>query len=235
MLNDKEKGGLGVGSISAFNKSLLYKWKWRVLTADSDVIWLKVLKACHGNNVGLSSTNGITGGGVWKTIVAILFIGLSLDGFIQDNTLNKVVRNGISTRFWKDVWCGEASLQVRFPRLFLLSTNANGMVRDFWLNGRWNFQWHLPIRGGAQQCMLHEMMEVLADCRCSDEPDVWRWNLDPAGTFTVRSLRSHIDSLQLPEVDIVTRWIRLVPIKVNILVWRLGLNRLPTLDNLDRK
>ena len=39
----------------------------------------------------------------------------------------------------------------------------------------------------------------------------------------------------LHEGVIATRWVRFVPIKVNILVWRLGLGRLPTLDNLDRK
>ena len=31
LLNSKEKGGLEVGSLSAFNYALLYKWRWRFL------------------------------------------------------------------------------------------------------------------------------------------------------------------------------------------------------------
>ena len=65
-------------------------------------------------------------------------------------------------------------MQVRFPRLFALSDNRNGLVRDYWINDRWTFQWRLPIRGGAQQLMVHDMMEILADHRCSGNPDVWR-------------------------------------------------------------
>ena len=30
ILNSLDKGGLGVGSLSAFNQALLYKWKWRL-------------------------------------------------------------------------------------------------------------------------------------------------------------------------------------------------------------
>ena len=54
-------------------------------------------------------------------------------------------------------------------------------------------------------------------------------------TLTVSSLRCHIDALMLAEVVTTMRWLRFVPIKVNSLVWRLSLGRLPTLDNLDRK
>ncbi|KAL4583708.1 hypothetical protein LXL04_008291 [Taraxacum kok-saghyz] len=78
-------------------------------------------------------------------------------------------------------------------------------------------------------------MEMLDGHGCSEGSDTWRWALDSSGAFTVSSLRTHIDSLMLPEVVISTRWVQFVPIKVNILVWRLGLVRLPTLDNLNCK
>ena len=83
--------------------------------------------------------------------------------------------------------------------------------------------------------MLQELMEMFDGYVCSEGQDTWRWGLDPSGVFTVSSLRSHIDSLMLPEGVSATRWLRFVPIKVNVLVWRLGLGRLPTRDNLVRK
>ncbi|KAL4589272.1 hypothetical protein LXL04_002178 [Taraxacum kok-saghyz] len=77
-----------------------------------------------------------------------------MDEILQSGALSKVVTGGLNTRFWKDVWCGDVAFQDRFPRLFLLSSNANGMVREFWDNDGWNLQWWFPIRGGAQQAML---------------------------------------------------------------------------------
>ena len=184
MLNAEQKGGLGVGSIAALNKALLFKWNWRFLMADEEHVWVKVLKAFHGSHVGLSTSNVVTGGGVWKTIVDTIN-RLRMDEILQSSALSKVVKGGSNTRFWNDVWCGDMAFQVRFHRRFLLSTNTNGMVRDFWEDTGWNLQWWLPIRGGAQQAMLQELMAILVGFGCSEGRDTWRWGLHPSGVFTV--------------------------------------------------
>nr|XP_043638054.1 uncharacterized protein LOC122609060 [Erigeron canadensis] len=53
--------------------------------------------------------------------------------------------------------------------------------------------------------------------------------------FSVKGVRSMIDKALLPYSLIATRWNKLIPRKVNILAWRILLDRLPTRCNLAKK
>ena len=46
--------------------------------------------------------------------------------------------------------------------------------------------------------------------------DMWVWSLEGSGDFFVASVRKLIDDKRLPEVSSKTRWIKAVPIKVNV-------------------
>ncbi|GJX66847.1 hypothetical protein Tco_0302574 [Tanacetum coccineum] len=46
-----------------------------------------------------------------------------------------------------------------------------------------------------------------------------------SGEFSVKSVRNLIDDTLLPKSDVPTRWVKLIPIKVNILAWRIRLDR----------
>ncbi|GJT50984.1 RNA-directed DNA polymerase, eukaryota, reverse transcriptase zinc-binding domain protein [Tanacetum coccineum] len=46
ILASLDQGGLGVGSLKAFNLALLQKWRWRLVTKP-DSLWVKVIKAIH--------------------------------------------------------------------------------------------------------------------------------------------------------------------------------------------
>ncbi|GJX02961.1 hypothetical protein Tco_0188877 [Tanacetum coccineum] len=50
--------------------------------------------------------------------------------------------------------------------------------------------------------------------------DRWYWSLDGSGEFTVASVRKVIDDIRLPVVATQTRWIKAVPIKVNVHAWK---------------
>nr|GEX03388.1 hypothetical protein [Tanacetum cinerariifolium] len=56
------RGSLGVGSYKTFNMSLLLKWRWRLLNHPY-ALWVKVMKAIHGGEVGFellgSQSNGV--------------------------------------------------------------------------------------------------------------------------------------------------------------------------------
>ena len=51
-----------MGNLKAFNVSLLYKWKWRLLT-NPDALWVKVIRSIHGDEADIDMngcrTNGL--------------------------------------------------------------------------------------------------------------------------------------------------------------------------------
>ncbi|XP_071688761.1 uncharacterized protein [Rutidosis leptorrhynchoides] len=66
-------------------------------------------------------------------------------------------------------------------------------------------------------------MENVGDVRVSDTEDSWSWNIDHSGIFVVNSTRRHIDKSILPSSNRCTTWMKYVPSKINILLWRLNL------------
>ncbi|GJS19659.1 RNA-directed DNA polymerase, eukaryota, reverse transcriptase zinc-binding domain protein [Tanacetum coccineum] len=91
-----------------------------------------------------------------------------------------------------------------------------------------------PI-GGAEQSQFTSLLSVIGAVSLTDHNDSWLWSLDTSNGFSVASVRSLIDDNSLDVVSKATRWNRSIPIKVNVFLWRLMLNKLPTRVNLDRK
>nr|GEZ59331.1 RNA-directed DNA polymerase, eukaryota [Tanacetum cinerariifolium] len=66
----------------------------------------------------------------------------------------------------------------------------------------------------------------------SSSPDRYFCYLNGDGAYRVKDIRSELDDLFLPSSAMATRWVNLVPIKVNIFTWRVSIDRLPTRGNL---
>ncbi|GKA73906.1 RNA-directed DNA polymerase, eukaryota [Tanacetum coccineum] len=79
---------------------------------------------------------------------------------------------------------------------------------------------------------LHHLVELVGSISLSPSNDRWAWLLGSSGEFSVHSARTFIDDILLPFVGDVTRWVKVVPIKVNILAWKVCLDKLPTRLNL---
>nr|GEZ31716.1 hypothetical protein [Tanacetum cinerariifolium] len=45
--------------------------------------------------------------------------------FIPNLAIRRKIGNGMNTRFWKDVWCGDRTLEDRFPRMASLASDRN--------------------------------------------------------------------------------------------------------------
>nr|GEU36797.1 RNA-directed DNA polymerase, eukaryota [Tanacetum cinerariifolium] len=74
------------------------------------------------------------------------------------------------------------------------------------------------------------------DDRWLDVPmgDRWTWKFS-SGEFSVASVRRLIDDKTLPDAAQKTRWVRYVPIKVNVIAWKVKSNSLPTRFNISRR
>ncbi|KAK5786819.1 hypothetical protein PVK06_041465 [Gossypium arboreum] len=62
--------------------------------------------------------------------------------WVGQNSFRWVLGNGESMLFREDVWCGNWSLKVEFPRLFRLATGKNSLVYEVATNNNFEeVQW----------------------------------------------------------------------------------------------
>nr|GEZ27482.1 RNA-directed DNA polymerase, eukaryota [Tanacetum cinerariifolium] len=90
-------------------------------------------------------------------------------------------------------------------------------------------------RGGVEQEQFDELSALVHDVTLTPMPDRCIWALESSGEFSVASVRKVIDDKSLPEVDSKTRWIKCVPIKVNVHTWKVKTDSLPTMFNVSRR
>ncbi|GKC65626.1 RNA-directed DNA polymerase, eukaryota, partial [Tanacetum coccineum] len=91
------------------------------------------------------------------------------------------------------------------------------------------------IRGGREQAQFNVLEGVAKSVTLVPMEDRWVWNLDSSGEFSVASIRRKIDDVRLSNVGLKTRWVKSVPIKVNVLSWKVMVEALPTRLNMSRR
>ncbi|GKC32682.1 RNA-directed DNA polymerase, eukaryota, reverse transcriptase zinc-binding domain protein [Tanacetum coccineum] len=99
----------------------------------------------------------------------------------------------------------------------------------------WEDAWQGDPRGGVEKAQFDSMLEKVEGTLLADMRDRWTWSLEGSGDFFVASVRKLLDGNMLPEVASKTRWIKAMPIKVNVHAWRVKLDCLPTRINISRK
>nr|GEU60726.1 RNA-directed DNA polymerase, eukaryota [Tanacetum cinerariifolium] len=80
--------------------------------------------------------------------------------------------------------------------------------------------------------MLSELVREIVLAPISDR---YNWSLEGLGNFSVASIRREINDKLLPTVNCSTRWVKYVPIKVNIFAWKVKMNALPLRFNISRR
>ncbi|GKA41648.1 RNA-directed DNA polymerase, eukaryota, reverse transcriptase zinc-binding domain protein [Tanacetum coccineum] len=68
VLVSKNNGGLGVSSLYATNRDLLFKWIWRFLTQCSS-LWSSLIKAIHGVKGNIDDSQTKISGSIWQELV----------------------------------------------------------------------------------------------------------------------------------------------------------------------
>ncbi|GJZ75140.1 ribonuclease H-like domain, reverse transcriptase, RNA-dependent DNA polymerase [Tanacetum coccineum] len=126
----------------------------------------------------------------------------------------KKLGNGADTYFWEDLWHGDMVLKQRYPRLYALEVKKNVDVASKLSQENLTWSFRRAPRSGWNKVV---------------------WTLDGSGEFSVASARKVIDDNRFPEVSTQTRWIKAVPIKVNIHAWKVRMDCLPTRLNISRR
>lgn len=125
----KEVGNLGVGSLFAFNRAMMFKWRWRFFH-HSDLLWVRVIKTIYGVNSGLSSLSPRgSSSGIWNNIIYML-VNLTNRGFDLLSVCPIRVGDGAATSFWQDKWFLDNPLATSFHRIYALDNHKSATVRD---------------------------------------------------------------------------------------------------------
>ncbi|GKE69824.1 hypothetical protein Tco_1527896, partial [Tanacetum coccineum] len=123
MLASKEKGGLGVSSLYALNRALMFKWIWRFITQRSS-LWARDIKANHGDD-GKISKNSISGyPSIWCDIVQ---------------------------EMEEDVWRENVAFKYKYPRLYALVSCKSIDVAAKLAHSSMVYSFRCVPRGGMEQ------------------------------------------------------------------------------------
>jgi len=150
------------------------------------------------------------------------------------------VEDGLCTLFWQDNWLDGGTLKCRFSRLFYRSTSKMETLSDIFLLGweegcsAWRRRRRLFV---WEEELVRECCVLLSSIFLQDNMnDKWIWHLHVSLKYNVTSVYNILTSrVSSSTHDHNTYfWHKEVPLKVNIFVWRLLRNRLPTTDNLIR-
>ncbi|GJZ27584.1 RNA-directed DNA polymerase, eukaryota, reverse transcriptase zinc-binding domain protein [Tanacetum coccineum] len=205
----------------------------RFLSQNSS-LWANIIKSIHGDHGKIGKHVKVSYPSIWLDIVKEVDLlkkrGLNLLSFV-----NKKVGNGSDTLFWEETWHGDVAFKFLFPRAYALESCKNIDVASKLSQNSLAFTFRREPRGGVEQDQFDSLKAMVEGTSLVNIRDRWIWSLQSSGDFTVASIRKLIDEFTLSEVSSSTRWIKAVPIKVNVLAWKIKLDNLPTRLNISRR
>ncbi|GKD65842.1 RNA-directed DNA polymerase, eukaryota, partial [Tanacetum coccineum] len=144
------------------------------------------------------------------------------------------IGDGNGTRFWLDKWFGDKPLMEIFPCLFVLELDKEILVADK-MKATLDLSFRRHVRNGSEHQQLEDLYAHMEVVSLSQSKDRWVCDLSGDGVFQVSVIRNFLDNLFLPSHSEPTRWIKYIPIKINVFAWRARHDYLPTRANLNRR
>nr|GEZ33226.1 RNA-directed DNA polymerase, eukaryota, reverse transcriptase zinc-binding domain protein [Tanacetum cinerariifolium] len=168
------------------------------------------------------------------TIIRVLDVFYRVSG-LRIN-MNKSYLMGISMDSNKDVaWCWDIVFKNLAPGLYALESMKNIKVASKLSHGGLEFSFRRNPRGRVEQAQFERLKEMVEGITLSNLNDRWSWSLVGLGDFSVSSVRKLTDNAILPKGISKTRWIKEVPIKINVHAWKVIHDCLPTRFNCSQR
>jgi hypothetical protein len=241
----KKEAGLGIRDLRLMNLSLLAKWRWKLLSRGNEV-WKDVLIAKYGGEVvgrgNLGDLQVSNGASTWWRDICLLDKG---SNWFADAVIKRI-GDGNSTSFWSEVWIGNQTLQLRFPRIFSIANHKDGTVASMgvWEGSVWRwvfswrrdfFDWEVPI--------FREFLETIQSFTPWARDDIWQWRANSDDGFTVKEgyflllQKFRVQRDLGPDSTFVFSrlWKSGAPSKVCTFSWQVLLDRIQTKENLWRR
>nr|GEW67336.1 hypothetical protein [Tanacetum cinerariifolium] len=126
---------------------------------------------------------------------------LSLINCLKDKGIDLIsicfckIGNGDTTRFWEDIWCGNAPLRIQFPRVFYLDTDRNCSIANRVSSS--NFNWSNVLRrdprGGVESSQFEAFKLAIGNVVLTHQPNSWQWSPDVAVGYSMSLARALVD------------------------------------------
>ncbi|GJS24765.1 RNA-directed DNA polymerase, eukaryota, reverse transcriptase zinc-binding domain protein [Tanacetum coccineum] len=162
VLSPKDKGGLGVSSLFALNRALMFKWVWRFITQSSS-LWARVIKALHGEDGKIGKKTKSCYSSIWLDII---------------QEVERFKSRGIDLVLL---------FKVLYPRLFALESQTKIDVASKLTQCGLDFSFRRAPRGGIEQNQFEMLKEKMKGCVLVNMQDRWFWSLEGSGDFSVAS------------------------------------------------
>ncbi|KAF5177123.1 hypothetical protein FRX31_033289, partial [Thalictrum thalictroides] len=92
--------------------------------------------------------------------------------------------NGNRIRFWYDIWAGDSTFALQFPRFLSLSDMKNGTVREMWQENCEGGNWQLNLRRNLKEwemTMFEDLISKIDVSTLAEEGDTWIWRWSKKG------------------------------------------------------
>ncbi|GKE62813.1 hypothetical protein Tco_1513180, partial [Tanacetum coccineum] len=189
------------------------------------------IKAIYGEDGAPSSLSKRS---PWLDIIREVTI-LRTKGINLLDLIHKKVGNGLNTLFWEDPWLDDLALKHKLPKHYALDNYKEITVVEKINHASMVDTFHRPPRGGAEKEQLGFFLSRMDGIILTNIPDRWVCSLEATCEFSVKSVRQLIDDSILSKEEVATRWVKVMPIKINVFVWRDHLDKLPTRLNISLK
>ena len=232
MFLPKKEGGMGIRNLDVFNRALLAKQAWRIISMPGSLM-AKVLKGKYfptknffevGNNPNASFT--------WKSIISVKNV--------VKKGVCRVLGNGKNTCIWQDPWVPNLENSVVVRREVDGNENPPYYVNDLIVGGRWNEE---MMSRYFQPWEIQAIKKIPIPLH--DMEDTWMWKHTLTGMFSVRSAyfiemteaRKQHPSSSSHDSTPVWKWLwsGISPPKVKMFGWKAAHNGLPVRTNLARR